>query len=224
MTLLVWPGLLQPEDQMWSPSGGAARDGGRTLAGNRRRSSWAAGGVWRATLLRIAIYTPDMILTAEALDALLNGGAEPIAVPRNAGPQSPGVEAYVPFSDGSTFADGTMFQSGGPPVVLDEAVSPYDTTISFTSPVEIRGGDFSFETPTGPNLHRLARFDTIEEIEGGYHYVAEIRTPARYEQDAGALLNFANPHCTMLLENAEQFAAMLKHNDYGFFDAEFVEA
>lgn len=224
MTLLVWPGLLQPEDQMWSPSAGAARDGGRTLAGNRRRSTWAAGGVWRATFSRIAIYTPDMILTAEALDALLNGGAEPIAVPRNPGPQSQGILSYVPFSDDSTFSDGTMFQSGGPSVVLDEAVSPYGTTVSFISPAEIRGGDFSLDTPTGPNLHRIGRFDTIEEIEGGFHYVAEIRTPLRAAQEAGALLNFSDPHCTMLLENAEQFAAMLVNNNYGFFDAEFVEA
>lgn len=90
MSLLVWPALLMPGSQQWTPSPGAARDGGRTLAGTRRRASWAAGGVWNATLKDIAVWDNDSILTAHALDALLNDGVEPIVVPRLPGNLAPG--------------------------------------------------------------------------------------------------------------------------------------
>ena len=226
MSLYVWPSLLIPENQQWTPSNGAARDGGRTLAGTRRMASWAAGGAWSAMFENVALSTPDEILTAQALDALLNGGAEPIVVPRRPGDQAPGVVAYVPFSDDSTFSDGTEFASEGPYGVLDGAVAAYDTEIAFTWPGEaLRGGeDFSLETADGPRLHRIAQFTTIEAISGGFSYVAQIRTPARTSHLSGAEMNFVNPKCTMHMTNAKELSAMLQINRWGFFNAEFVEA
>lgn len=226
MSLYVWPSILCPENQQWSPSSGAARNGGRTLAGTRRMSSWAAGGCWTARLERVALTTEDAILTAQALDALLNGGVEPIVVPRLPGDQAPGLVSYVPFSDGSTFSDGSLFAGEGPYGVLDAAADAYDTTIRFTWPGDaLRGGeDWSVETADGPNLHRLGQFTTIEAIEGGFYYEALIRTPLRAGQLAGAEMNFVNPKCTMHMTNAQELSAMLQINRYGFFDAEFVEA
>lgn len=227
MTLYVWPALLMPEAQQWSPSAGAARDGGRSLSGSRRVATWAGGGIWRARFRNVAVGTPDEVLTAQALDALLNDGVEPIAVPRNPGEQGPGgLVAYTPFSDGSTFSDGTEFASAAPYGLLDGSVAAYATTISFTWPGDaLRGGeDFSFETPDGPNLHRIGRFESIEAIEGGYAYTAEVRTPIRAAQSSGAELNFINPHATMRMTNARELSAMLELNRIGFFDAEFEEA
>lgn len=227
MTLYVWPAILMPEAQQWSPSPGASRNGGRSLSGSRRVATWAAGGIWRARFRNVAVSTPEEILTAQALDALLNDGVEPIAVPRNPGEQGPGgLVAYAPFSDGSTFSDGTTFASAAPYGVLGSAASVYATSISFTWPGNaLRGGeDFSLETAGGPNLHRIARFTSIEAISGGYAYTAEVRTPIRAAQSAGAELNFIDPHATMRMTNARELSAMLEINRFGFFDAEFEEA
>jgi len=226
MTLYVWPALLMPENQQWTPSTGAARNGGRTLAGTRRMASWSAGGCWSAMFENVALSTPDEILTAQALDALLNGGAEPIVVPRRPGDQAPGVVSYVPFSDDSTFSDDTSFESATPYGELDAAVSAYATSIAFTWAGDaLRGGeDFSLETADGPRLHRIAKFTTIEAIAGGFYYEAEIRTPARTSHLSGDQMNFINPKCTMLMTNAQELSAMLQINRWGFFNAEFVEA
>lgn len=226
MTLYVWPAILMPENQLWSPSSGGARDGGRTLGGGRRMANWSAGGVWRATLQNVAVTTPDEILTAQALDALLNDGSEPIAVPRRPGDQAPGVVAYTPFSDTATFGDGTEFASAAPYGSVTVAASAYATSVTFTWAGDaLRGGeDFSVDTDDGPNLYRIARFESIAEASGVYTYTAEIRPPLATALSVGAALNFIAPHCTMLLTNAREFAAMLQLNRWGFFNAEFVQA
>lgn len=228
MTLYVWPAILMPENQLWSPSSGGARDGGRTLGGGRRMANWSAGGVWRATLQNVAVTTPDEILTAQALDALLNDGSEPIAVPRRPGDQAPGagVVTYTPFSDQTTFSDDTQFASAAPYGAVTVAAAVYATSITFTWAGDaLRGGeDFSVDTPSGPNMYRIARFESIAESGGIYTYTAEIRPPLTTALAVGDSLNLVNPYCTMLLTNAREFSAMLQLNRWGFFNAEFVQA
>lgn len=227
MALMVWPcGVLIARDRLWSPSNGAARDGGRTLGGIRRTTTWQAGGAWRATLSGIWIRTREQILAAQAMDALLDGGATKIAVGRCPGRTAPVLGAYVPFSDGAIFRDGAAFESGGPNGVLVSGADKFATALTFdwSGPPLLGGEDFSVETTEGPRLHRIARFDSITVTPTGHRYVAELRPPLRAPVSAGDQMNFARPHCLMQLDNAGSFAAMLEINRTGRFDAEFVEA
>lgn len=222
-----WPAILSPRSGRFSLGAGAARSGGRTLSGSVRMTSWQAGGIWRATFSGIPLVTPEKILLAEAIEAILDGGAQPMAIPRWPGLRAPTSRgAPVPHSDDTPFSDGSLYSGGGIPGVLTANASLFGTTISFSwaGPTHLLGGDFEVTSPEGPRLHRIKRFLSRSGTSGAFTYQVEISPPLRCDLLIGADMNFADPHCIMRLANPEAFAATLQMNRYGFIDAEFVEA
>lgn len=190
-------------------------------------TSWQAGGIWRATYVQIPLDTPEKILLAEAVEAILDGGAEPMAIPRLPGLRAPtSLGVPVTHSDETTFSDGTLYVGGGIRGLLSAPASLFATTISFkwAGSVHLLGGDFEVMSPEGPRLHRIKRFLSRAGSAGAFTYTAEIVPPLRCDLASEAEMNFDDPHCLMRLANPEVFAAVLKMNLYGFIDAEFVEA
>lgn len=229
MAFETWPiALLPPKDVRFTPSAGAARSGGRTLNGSVRMTSWAAGGLWRATYLRIPVVTAEKTLLAEAIEALLDGGAEPMAIPRLPGLRAPqGVTTDgVPHSDGSPFSDGSLYDGFGIRGLVSASAALADTELSFVWPGQLGllGGDFEVMAPEGPRLHRIKRFITRTGGAGAYSYTVEVTPPLRCDVEAGSEMDFTTPRCLMRLANPEAFAPVLEMNRWGFIDAEFVEA
>lgn len=229
MAFDTWPiAVLAPLSVRFSPSSGAARSGGRTLNGSSRMTSWQAGGLWRGSYYQISLYSPERILLAEALEAILDAGAEPMAIPRLPGLRAPaGTQlAEVPHSDGAVFSDDSLYASSGPKGILAADAAVFATTISLLWPglTELLGGDFEVTSPEGPRLHRIKRFLDRGGTAGAYVYGVEISPPLRCDLLAGAELNFTDPRCLMRLANPDAFAATLEMNRWGTFDAEFVEA
>lgn len=229
MAFDVWPiALLSPRNVRFSPSSGAARSGGRTLNGSARMTTWQAGGLWRGTYFQIPVVTPEKILLAEAIEALLDSGAEPMAIPRLPGLRAPQAASggSVPHSDDTPFEDGALYGPSALNGTLDADAQVFATTLSFSWPglSHLVGGDFEVMAPEGPRLHRIKRFLDRSGTAGAYTYDVEISPPLRCDLAVGAVLNFVDPHCLMRLANPEAFAATLEMNRWGFIDAEFVEA
>lgn len=235
MTTPVWPVcLLTPRDISASPSGTAAIFGGRTLSGAARAAQWSAGGLWRVAYESIYVSTREQVLAAQALDAILDGGATPIIIPRMPGRQSPDAPGVaVPHSDGTFFDDGTGYVGEGDEAQAHASALMGATTIVIRRPVEapmlIGGEDFSVMVPesenliAGPRLHRIARILNIALVGDFRVYTIEIRTPLRGDLAADAAVNFRNPACLMRLANYADFVLMLRRHRSGTFDALFIE-
>lgn len=192
-------------------------------------TSWQAGGVWRGALLQIPLVTPEKILLAEMMEAILDCGAEPLAVPRLPGLRAPstyGVVEPVPHGDGSSFSDGALYGGSFVSGQTSEDASLFDSVLSFSwgGPAHLLGGDFEVAAPEGPRMHRIKRFLSRSGVPGAFAYQVEIAPPLRCDLIAGTEMNFADPHCLMRLANPDALAATLELNRYGVLDAEFVEA
>lgn len=225
----TWPiDLLIPRDKQFSPMSGAARYGGRTLNGSARVTSWQAGGLWRGKYIQIGLHEPEKVLLLEAIEAILDAGAEPMAIPLLPLARAPLSYATgpAPHSDGSPFSDDSEYAGSNIRGVLAENAEIFGTLLTFTwsGPVHIFGGDFEVAAPEGPRAHRIKRFRSRAGAPGAFIYQVEISPPLRCDLVAGAPLDFENPRCLMRLTNPEAFAPVLEFGEYGFIDAEFVEA
>lgn len=231
----TWPvRILTPRNISASPSGTAAKFGGRTLNGAARAVQWSAGGLWRIVYEDIFIDTRQQVLAAQALDAQLDGGATPIIVPRMPGRQRPdGTVLAVPYSDDSYHSDGSGFASTGAEAAVGSGALMSATTLEIIRPIAaaplIGGEDFSLEVegqaniPDGPRLHRIARILNIADGEAERAYTVEIRTPLRADVAPGADVNFGDPRGLMRLANYEEFVALLERHKRSIFTAVFLE-
>ena len=224
-----WPiDILIPRDKRFSPMSGAARGGGRTLNGSVRVTNWQAGGLWRGRYVQVGVYEPEDVLLAEAIEAILDCGAEPMAIPLLPLGRAPfsNPTGPTPHSDGSPFSDGGLYGGANIMGVLSTDADCFATSLAFTwaGPVHILGGDFEVMSPDGPRAHRIKRFLSREGTSGAFVYEVEVSPPLRCDLIAGATLDFENPRCMMRLANPEAFAPVLEFGWYGFIDADFVEA
>ncbi|HTN41811.1 MAG TPA: hypothetical protein VLZ84_11705, partial [Asticcacaulis sp.] len=102
---------LPANDINWRPVG-TSFSGPTSLSGRTRFVETSGGGSWLCDITS-PIYEADQVRLARALRNILNGGAAPLILrtcecgyaPYPAGSESGG----VPFSDSSTFSDGTLF-------------------------------------------------------------------------------------------------------------------
>lgn len=151
------------------------------------------GGWWEWTTRGMMAFRPDHRRALRAVAALVRGG-ETIRVPVTDDPQrlSP-LPDPVPFSDGASFSDDTLFAGNAVEAVLDAPVALRDdeATIWIKTGQELRGGDyFSLErTGRGPELH----LTTSVEPLGSGRWRVRVAPNFRAAHPAGAVCEFDRP-------------------------------
>lgn len=209
MTVRLFPlALLGPGTfQMWLS--GTLIGGGASLAGPGQTVDWSAGGWWMGRLGDIRVSKPDQHQTLRALLLHAAGGGE-IVMPIIDNPQRPMEDpSLVPgtarFSDGSTFFDGSVFQSGRIAFDLAEDALEGDTVLKIRRKVgrPLLGGEYwSFDHPeAGPRAYCIEALDS--ETSGQVREVA-FMVPLRTDLKAGAEADFETPRVTMKLASAPQ--------------------
>lgn len=160
------------------------------------------GGWWVAELGDLMGWEPAHHRAMRAMALRLRGGRR-IDVPFIEDQPSGGLTS-VGFSDGTLFSDETAFQAGQVVAVLDEAL-PLRADVAIVridSGHELLGGDvFSlFRSPTlGSELHMTS---SVERLSGN-RWAVEVGPQFRGSYEAGAEVNFNDPHCAMRLNDPE---------------------
>lgn len=188
------------------------------------RISTDGGGWWVAQFDEMKAATPLHHRALRAMTLRMRGGRV-FDVPFIE--QAPtGALSTVPFSDGTTFGDGSEFVSGAMTAVLaaDVALNDDTATIQISTGHVLQGGDV-FSIDNGPLLgSSMFATSEVEEVSPGLWSV-EIGPQFRRAHPAGTALNFNDPHCAMRLEDPE--GAMwprIVRGWHGTASALFVEA
>lgn len=199
----TWPiHLFWPSAMRWRRVS-VTSGGGQGANGLMRIVRTDGGGRWRCEMTVPLLRIPD-IKAARAIIEEQDGGAAQILVPFFPDAEAPyplGMPApLVTHSDGSTFDDETMYQSGAIEVTLAQAAALRATTVypDVVASGLIGGGEmFSIDHPIyGEHLYCITRLLD----DGGWR----IRPPLRWATDADTPINFDNPKCVMRLINAEE--------------------
>lgn len=203
----VWPyDLLTPRSER-ARLQGAAMTGGQSVGGIVRSSRLDGGGLWVIEQEFFA-HSRAQIKALRAIEAGLDGSSGEIVVRVFEVPFAPvGSDAStVPFSDNSTFSDGTEFASVPAGATLTASAALRATTLSLTMLVgALEGGErFSITHATkGKRLYTVSRIDGDD---------ITIRPPLREACDSGTELDFTTPGCVCRLANPDDFIGALDLN------------
>lgn len=208
-------------------------EGPRSLSGVTSRARIDGGaGLWMAEFVDVPLRGRDDFAQWSAMEALLDGGAEPVIV-RVCDPrlvpwplyQGRAVTALdqVPHSDGSFFSDGAGYSTEVIVARFAAAALAGATTVQ----IEVlrsgafRGGErFSIWHPAFG--WRLYVIRTIEGVAGAVMTVT-IRAPLWEDVVAGADVIFDHPRCTMVLVAADGFERDTDLRRFGMGAATFIE-
>jgi hypothetical protein len=198
--------LLVVEEARWRLSG-ALDSGGTSEEGETQYRRADGGGRWVCES-EIILTTENEVRLYETLLLRWSLGFDIAIVSRIGGPLllgfvEGGSTALVPFSDGSTFSDGSMFLSGGAGgAILVDAVTKGSTSYRVRvegAPRALMGGE-PF-TMTGPvyqeRLHGNAGILSQVADGGGIIYTILAAPPLREDYPAGTLVDFDNPRVVM---------------------------
>jgi hypothetical protein len=233
MTLRYFPaGLLIEGQMMWELSG-ATIDGGATLTGARPIARLDGGGLWKAVLTEIGLWTASHRRTWRALTAVADNGAMPIIVPCRETVDAPwpvvaGVELsvlpFVPFSDGATFSDGTSFASSCIDIrtTVPAALRATSMTVRIYAGRTMQGGE-KFSIDHDALSFRMYQIRTAVD-NGDGTAVITFRPPLRAAVVAGQPLDFDRPKCVMRLSAPDAMDATLSDGFFGRPSASFIEA
>ena len=216
---MVWPyDLLTPRAER-ARLQGMAMTGGQSVGGIVRSSRMDGGGLW-VIEQEFLFHSRAQIKTARAIEASLDGGSGEIVVRVFETPFAPAgsVSSTVPFSDDSTFSDGTEFASIPVGATLTASGSLRSTTITLAMITgSLEGGErFSIDHATkGRRLYTVAR------VDGN---AVTIRPPLREACPVGTALDFARPGCTVRLANPDDFLGALNLNHHITATAVWIEA
>jgi hypothetical protein len=193
--------------------------GGQSVGGIVRSNRLDGGGLW-VIEQDFLFHSRAQIKAARAIEAGLDGGSGEIVVRVFETPFAPvGAEAStVPFSDGSTFSDGTEFASVPIGATLTASAALRATTLSLTMIAgDLEAGErFSIDHVTkGRRLYTVARV-TGDEIT--------IRPPLREACDSGTELDFARPSVVCRLANPDDFMGALNTAHHVEATAVWIEA
>lgn len=215
----VWPYDLM--DLLSERAGlrGVAMSGGPSASGIVRSTRLDGGGLW-VIEQDFLFHSRAQIKAARAIEAGLDGGSGEIIIRVFERPFMPvGADAStVPFSDDSTFSDGTEFASVPVGATLTASAALRATTLSLTMIVgALEGGErFSITHPTkGRRLYTVARVDGDS---------ITIRPPLREACDSGTELDFTDPSVVCRLANADEFMGALNTAHHIEATAVWVEA
>jgi hypothetical protein len=172
--------------------------GGRALSGDEDRVFTTGGGQWYAEFSDVALTTRERQLTWRAFRSATNGGVDPFVFPLCEARQQAfvpdGWVGGVPFSDGTSFSDDSLFAGAASEITAaaDAALRATSLSLAITAlPVPLIGGErFSIDHPTW--RHRcyqvgriISQSDTAAEIQ--FH------PPLREAVTEGTVIDFNNP-------------------------------
>lgn len=203
----VWPyDLLTPRAER-ARLQGVAITGGQSVGGIVRSARMDGGGLWVIEQEFFA-HSRAQIKALRAIEAGLDGGTGEIVVRVFETPFAPvGADAStVPFSDDSSFSDGTEFASVPVGATLTASAALRATTLSLTMIVgALEGGErFSIDHATkGKRLYTVSRIDGDD---------ITIRPPLREAVASGTELDFKTPGCVCRLANPDDFIGALDLN------------
>lgn len=171
-------------------SGGTALDGGETVIATD------GGGRWRAEYSNAPLNRRDKVMAWRAARALMEGGAVPIIFPIcDARHQPVNKPVGVTHSDGSSFDDESLYESGGGDVAATAGATLRATTLHINASAlqkPLVGGErFSIDHPTW--RHRLYE---VKKVAGD---TIQFRPPLRETVEAGTPIEFRDPKCVMRL-------------------------
>jgi hypothetical protein len=198
--------LLTVTSARWRLSG--ALDSGGTAEDGENQTRRADGGGKWVMEGEIIMASDQQIRLYEALLLGWSLGDTRCVVSRIGGPlmissATDGQVTLVPFSDGSTFSDGTMFQSGsaGSGVLVDAADRG---DVNYRLRVEganrmLEGGEpFTLIGSTYlERLYGVARITNIQADGAAIIYTVLAAPPLRDPYPAGLVVDFGNPRCFM---------------------------
>lgn len=196
---------LVVEEARWRLSG-ALDSGGTTEDGENQTRRADGGGRW--------VYEGEIILTTdqelrlyEALLLRWSLGFDIAVVSRIAGPLAlgftgDGSTVLVPFSDGSTFSDGTLFESSSSSAYLVDAVIKGASTYRMYvagAPRNMEGGEpFTIiGTKYRERLHGVAGILNAETETEGVIYTVMAAPPLREDYPADTRVDLDNPRVVM---------------------------
>src|SRR5262249_1494330 len=143
--------LLREAQMLWARQGTAVGTG-QTASGAMPMTSLDGGGIWKATLGAVGLYTPEKRRTWRAIAALTDGGAasfvatvsETVDAPWPLVGGVPVMPSDVPNSDNSTFSDGSDYESGAIEASAVGAVALRATamTVRMTAGSALQGGEY----------------------------------------------------------------------------------
>jgi hypothetical protein len=215
----VWPyNLLTPRAER-ARLQGVAITGGQSVGGIVRSARMDGGGLW-VIEQEFFFHSRAQIKTARAIEAGLDGGTGEIIVRVFETPFAPGGSdaSTVPFSDDSTFSDGSEFGHVPVGATLTAAAALRATTLSLTMIVgALEGGErFSITHPT-----KGRRLYTISRVSGND---ITIRPPLREAVTVGTELDFTQPSVVCRLANPDDFLGALDLNNNLIATAVWVES
>lgn len=176
--------------------------GGEALNGVEDVIHPSGGAVWFAELPDVALVSRSRTMAWRAFKAATNGGADAFVFPIcDARHQPVGVSVGVPFSDGSTFSDDTLFAGTGTSVVLaaDAALRATEITITidYLARPLIGGERFSIDHPTW--RHRCYQVGSIAS-QTDEAATLQFHPPLREAVPAGAAVDFGSPRFVARIE------------------------
>jgi hypothetical protein len=226
------PSLMRESKAQWELVNNTT-GGGTTAAGLQPIGGIAGGGLWKCTMQNIPLVTADQVRAWRALEAICDGGAQPIIVPMcdkrfYPAPVVGGArvvsyypvlhEGGVPFESGV----GYHFDVVDATVVEDAALRATSLLINIAYGGDLRGGE-RFSIDNVINRWRLYGIRTAVD-QGSGNWLISIRAPLRNAVVAGTRLNFDQPKCVMRLEKPDSMALMLEMRQRGSASVSFLEA
>lgn len=224
LDIIHWPHkLLLPESANASPVA-FTRSGGRSLGGIERTTR-TDRGFWRVALHDIAVFTPAMRRTWNAIRTRAGGKAGLFAVPSWSFDSAPYVTGereplvLVPHDDGAPFSDGSLYSQGSIDIQMATAAPLGATvvTLHLINAASVAGIRFSYQ-------HALYETGSIIAEPGDGLFTVSIFPAVRMAIPAGAQLEVDNPTCLCHLADDRGMDIDLSYDEINRATVEFVEA
>jgi hypothetical protein len=224
MPVDTWPlEVLTPKHPGWWLFGGVKK-GPDSVSQLQQLDNLDGGPLWQARFAEIPVYCQQRILAAQAVQGLAStlGLFRLRRHPAERSP-APGGGSGVPFSDGASFSDGTLFAGVSMAVSMAASGALHSAVVEITvdGGVVQAGMEFSLYDPDARwRMHRILR--VLEQ--SGPVMTVEITPPLRFDVASGQDADFEDPSCTMRMTNAAEFLQLLEWNRWADLTAEFEEA
>lgn len=233
--LRYWPHQLLREARMLWELQGMTVGSGQTASGAMPMTRIDGGGLWKATLGQVGLFTADKRRAWRALSRICKGGAQPIILevretidspwPLVSGVAvTPETQAQVPHDDDSLFDDDTGYESGLIEIKNVGAVVLRATamTVALVAGSDLQGGEY-FSIDHVDLRHRLYSIETAIDNDDGT-WAITFSPPLRADIADATWLEFDHPKCVMKLATPDAMDATFEPPFNSNPDVSFIEA